>query len=503
MSYPREGGGAGYYAELSNARIPNNAEESEYFSPDSIFLLAGHGYYNPGPRYALKQNEFYSSVATCGESTFVNDLDFLLFGLYNQQIKIPKSNSDTFYTLNYPNSPFIESRVANILFSTHEPSPQNIKIVKHGYKMYVPFSKSKKTHTITNDFYRFISDMDIKQQMLVIKNFQDKTQAIKLDVPDSFNFGGMEYKRDDFGEFQLREISISGVLHSAMSLTEEFIEQITDLKKKSDEIESIFLDKPIKKKPIIFGQSSKYGGYDPKAFTLNILLSEYSFNSNFFTDYSQSDPLLEYNKQAVLILSSLSYYPLEKFLENGLNSTFLDVYQATRKISEIYKYIQSTRKGNKPIIIINPLCRNYFGSNVNTRIEESNEETDPLSVHPAGPRYARMRNKTRKNVANCKSHLTKKNKIRCAWRKGLKQRFRYSRKQNLNANKIANFTNLKNINANNWQKQINSLPEGYVEDMNNSVFNFPSVNFNNNVATLVPNEPPVAINEATLVPKSK
>ncbi len=375
--------------------------DSEYFDNKRIFILSGHGGNNPeDTSYTLARNEFYAAPTRCGLTTFGAESQWFSFIRSNPRIEIPTSESKSFYTLNYENFPFKTTK--SIIPNNLDPITKQIlpgreaNIETNSFKMYVPFSSKEKTHSIPNNLYSFFPFL--------------RKQNLPITKP-TFNFNGKVYDKSNFGKCMIGTLMISGIL-SPNTDTEIFEEEFERIQIESNALlnaignypSSRIIVRPQEETIIInkFGKSKNIPY--PMVNILFIVLPEYAFNKNILDDYSRSDPLLDYCKRAMNLMSSLSVIPIEEFAPD--KDTFGGRLFAFQPISNVFKLIRKNLSThfptniNEPILLLNPLCRNTLNNaSLNRILIENATNIRSLSKSRNTKRYKNFRNKTRKFAA--------------------------------------------------------------------------------------------------------
>ncbi len=367
--------------------------DSEYFDNSRIFILAGHGIHFPVDQsYKLKPNEFYASPTRCGFITIASDLPWLIFAKSNPRIKIPTPESKSFYTLNYENFPFKTTKSimsTNLDLQTFLPLPgKEFDIETNAFKMYVPFSSKEKTRTIPDEIFQFFS-------------FESKPH---LEIRyRTFDFNGKTYVRTNLGNYKIGTITISGIL-SPNTDTSKFDEEFSYLQDESDNL--LLSIGGFSRKHIIGIRKigKKFNEPYPVALPLLFLLPEYGFSESIFNDYSVSDPLLDYCKRVINLMSSLSVIKIEEFIPNKYS--FGDILDtAMQPISKVFELIRNKfpEDNSKPMLLLNPLCRSIMKTlrtnTVNNSRQEIGNETSIRSITKNTKRYKNFKNKTRKFTA--------------------------------------------------------------------------------------------------------
>jgi hypothetical protein len=367
--------------------------DSEYFDNKRIFILVGHGIHFPVDQsYKLKPNEFYASPTRCGFVTIASDLPWLIFAKSNPRIKIPTPESKSFYTLNYENFPFKKTKSimsANLDPHTLMPLPGiEFNIETNAFKMYVPFSSKEKTRTIPDEIFQFFS-------------FESKPD-LQIRYRE-FDFNGKKYVSTKLGNYKIGTMTISGIL-SPNTDTIKFDEEFSYLQ---DESDKLLLSIGGFNRADIIGMrkiGKEFNEPYPVALPLLFLLPEYGFSESIFNDYSVSDPLLDYCKRVLNLMSSLSVIKIEEFIPNKYS--FADVLDtAMQPISKVFEMIRNKfpEDSSKPILLLNPLCRSIMNTPIINTIynarQEIGNETNIRSITKNTKRYKNFKNKTRRFAA--------------------------------------------------------------------------------------------------------
>ncbi len=366
--------------------------DEKYFDNENVFILSGHSGNHPRDEsYELKPHEFYASPARCGYLLYTSTSQFHEILNSDPKIKIPTPSSKTYYTLNYEHFPF---KSTQSLHEEKENVSTNFEWESNAFKMYVPFSTKQKTKTIPNNKY-------VPFNYLITKN---------VIIPDTIRYitvKNQEYDKTRLGNYFSFYLGISGLLNpnvdsrSKYAFTKKFLHDLPIL-----EQESIKLlrncgfskeDIPIRGVMELF-----------------LLIPEYAFDKDIMDDYS-SDPLLDYCKKAIETMFLLSTINLSQIIDaNGTTLTFKNILNYHIYISHVFDLLNehmyghlTTNNTKEPMLLINPLCRNYKLNNTNTssnNIRRRNiiNQSNIRSISKSGntKRYRNFRNKTRKLIKN-------------------------------------------------------------------------------------------------------
>ncbi len=299
-------------------------EKKHYFENSHVFLLAGHGEdLGTGERYELKQNEFYASATQCGRISGSIIQDKFKFITHNPTIKIPdESVPSSLYPLNYPNFP-----LKKYMSSEYTPNSYKFNTQIDAMKIYFPQSQFSHTKTIPLTNFHPVSFWKDEKSI----NYQGN--------PIPFEYNG---KTDNINpaEYNIYILTISGVQRPNINI-EEYNRKFNELKLKSDYLrENLFPNHVFKL------------NFDFKYF-LSIILPKnvgVYFNSNM--------SYYMYAKDVIETVFSLSFIRLDEFI-NILNPilTFHNIFYFKIRIDNLINKIRTKLGDDKPILIINNLCR--------------------------------------------------------------------------------------------------------------------------------------------------
>ncbi len=366
--------------------------DEKYFDNDYVFILSGHSGNHPRDEsYELKPHEFYASPARCGYLVYGTNSQLWKILDTNPKIKIPTPLSKTYYTLNYENFPF---ETIQSLQQEKRNTHNEFEFESNAFKMYVPFSTKQKTKTIPNNIY-------------IPFNYQE-TKNVK--IPDTIKYikvKNQKYNKTRLGNYFSFHLGISGLLNpnlasrSGWATTKDFDRDFPILKQESIKLlgNCGFSEEDIG----MHGQLKLF-----------ILIPEYAFDKDIMDDYS-SDPLLNYCKKAIETMFLFSEMKLSKIIDtNGKTLTFNNILNYYIYISQVFDLLNEFMYGHlttnnikEPLLLINPLCRNYKLNNTNTssnniRRRNITNQSNIRSISKSGntKRYRNFRNKTRKLIKN-------------------------------------------------------------------------------------------------------
>ncbi len=383
---------------------PGIDPDSEYFDNRRIFMLSGHGNQNPDDvSYTLNNNEFYAAPARCGFVTMGSDLKWFSFLASNPKIKIPTSESKSFYTLNYEDFPFKTTKSiknTNLNQITLMPlSGKTFNEETNAFKMYVPFSSKEKTKTIPNNIFTFFSFHSHKTKLPITKK--------------DFIFNGKTYETAKLGNYIAGTIMPSGIL-SPNTDTKVFEEEFDKLQVESDALLNAigYFPTAIRPTSISFKGRTKinvsgkfYNEPSQAKYVLFIILPSYGFDVNYFDRSSNTDPLLNYCKSVMQLMSSLSVIPIEEFKPDQHN--FENILFAQQPVSQVFRLIRnklryrSPENENKPFLLLNPLCRNITDIRKTSRLRTTNETNiRSLSKNKSTKRYQNFKRKIHRYTVN-------------------------------------------------------------------------------------------------------
>ncbi len=355
----------------------------EYFSPDHVFLLSGHGaapdrknwsgkvIEQKKRRYALKDNEFYASATNCGMLGTLPEKEITKFITYKTPIEIPSLTMASFYTNRFPISTARQLKQANRKQYENINTTQNIMfniiapLREKPHKIYAPFLKnSPSSSTVPNNWIQLLSIHKLKEP--------------KLTYPKGlFTFEGANINLEK-NTYKVYRLMISGILQSGQD-TVKSIAAKEALKKKSDQIVSIFnISRP-----------------DPNS--LYIVFKYVDYEKRFSDEHE--DPLTNYLKEAIIAMCSDSFIKPYELLSDA---TFNDAINSMWSISDLFDFIRSVIADDQPILLINELCRPTNSEGIADNTAYSNNESDPKSYHYSHP-VRRRKNETRR-LMNIERH---------------------------------------------------------------------------------------------------
>ncbi len=380
----------------------NNSNSNKYFDNSHVFVLAGHSVDIGGPRYKLKDNEYYSSPTQCGRNSTNTEESFFKWVQHNPKIKIPNES----YTLNYNNFPFKQtSSVPHAGLPTSLPyfseAATTAKIVKGEYnnsrllnlltlqktkidnwKIYFPESSFEKSNSIPNFSYQYFNVHNLSMLYPFVPTAYKK-------MP-SFIYKGIETYISPFSLVNLSFITLSGVLQPNM-WTEELQEEYNRLKITSNLIEDIaFFNKtaelPINIKsyikkyhlnPIGVTDRCLWFFYPNRTISHNTLKelnkkekSRISIVKNVYSNmllegnkwdsalYNSQESYALYLKDVLEFLSKLSFIDYKDYIDvNNPALKFKDVLNLQLDSYKLFTDIRRKLGDDKPIFVLNPLCR--------------------------------------------------------------------------------------------------------------------------------------------------
>ncbi len=348
----------------------------EYFSPDHIFLLNGHGsepksknnlgriINRQDRRYTLKDNEFYAGSTTCGMLGLSKTIKELTkFITSDVPVEIPSPDMNSFYTEQFPVGPTrqlkLENReLLNTIGSTHDMFEVIAPLRNKAHKIYAPFlNKSPSSSTVPNS----------RIQLLFVHQMNEPN----IKYPEGgFTFEDVRIFLKK-GTYTVYELMISGILQSGQDNVKTIAAQRA-LKAKSEQIVNIF---NIKK---------------PNPNCLYIVITNYTLSKMF--DDAHLDPLTIYLKEAIIAMFSDSFIKPYEILEDP---TFYDIVYGKWPISNLFEIIRDIINDDEPILLINDLCRPTSSDVIESNIAYSNNESDPRSYHPSHP-VRQKKNQTRR-----------------------------------------------------------------------------------------------------------
>lgn len=310
---------------------------NKFFDSSHIFFLAGHGTDSGGPRYKLKENEFYASPTTCGRLGIGFDSQKEIFASSNPFIKIPNvKNSSSLYPLNYNYFPFrttasvkYKPGIKKIIGS---PELTNIKFASNDWKVYFPQSDFIKTNSIPSFEYTCFS-------------YQSAYKPIKVDYRDEpfqFEFNG-ETIIIKPGQYELYYLSISGAI-SPNSMVGTKGDVYMDRFNELYETSHLIIDKFSKYNPNI---SEQYG-------SLWVIVPISEPNLALYMD---NNPIANYFREVVRLMFSLSFINFENYIKITRTTTFIDVLNTSIDSTTLFHDIRQKLGDEKPMFILNKLCR--------------------------------------------------------------------------------------------------------------------------------------------------
>ncbi len=310
---------------INNLLINGEKNNTKYFDNSHVFLLSGHGI-DTGKRYRLKDNEYYASPTQCGRvSVMTSERLFYDWIVHNPSIKIP--NSSYAYTLNYTNFPFKESSQLYHNIGILEKPNSSID----NWKIYFPQSQSSKTNSIPSFSFGYF-------------NYHHDKIIIPIRITNRlFTYNGKTQILSGFYNISL--LSYSGILQPN-SMTTEFQEKVNALNAVSETINNDFLDD-------VMSEQIKNG-------FLILIYPISDFNSAL---YSSQEPYALYLKDALDVYSSLSFIDYKDYIDLENPSLKLkDVVYLQIDSERLFSDIRKKLGDEKPMFILNPLCRGFSPS---------------------------------------------------------------------------------------------------------------------------------------------
>ncbi len=345
----------------------NLAKNLEYFDNNSVFLLSGHSSETGSSRYKLKGNEYFASPIECGKMTTGTIMPFFEFVESDPKIKIPNIEDETsLHPLSYNDFPFSVTWSINNNSLNNNVLNENLlkrkKWESDAFKLYFSQSSYKGTNTIPQLKFNFFSGKSIlTSEKKIFHTYNGE--------PIKFTFNG----KTDYiqpGDYLIFDISISGVLYPNQKI-DRLINKIYELKEEySNIIQNTF-------------KLPNLGMY-----YLYVLIPAMDvFETE--TDYIHSDiSYYKYLKEVLLHLTSLSYIGLDYWdFDNPEKRASELLFDAQMTIEDIFEFIRET-KGDEPVFLINPLCRN-IPSIVEVNYN-SNYETNTRGLAPNSERRQRI-----------------------------------------------------------------------------------------------------------------
>ncbi len=321
--------------QTTSSESQNN--DTEYFQNDYVFMLMGHSgeeNLNGYNRFELNNNDFYANATLCGRVTYGFTEGLLeKFLFHTSQIRIPKPNNISYYPEhNDPKSIFASVNESSNIYNSNSLLPTRIKYQANPYKIYVPFSKSHMTRSAPNTTYSYFCTRK------VITGFKlNNKKSVK-------NILGFTI---DYKEYRLIPVEFSGIVfkmnYSNSGRIEDYIEHNTliDMKANQAAIETVFglNPRPITTFYIIVSPELKYRAYNQK-------MLKYSEYFSIITYEHLIEHINHIRKPGDPIINKLD---------------ILDVLYDTKiNIPDLFVLLRGMRNDNKPMLIINPLCRGVY-----------------------------------------------------------------------------------------------------------------------------------------------
>jgi hypothetical protein len=361
----------------------------EYFNNDHVFALSGHSSDDLfSARYSLKSNEFYANATICRRVTSLPTKPFGEFIDINntQKFRIPKPGDKSYYILDSPSFPFRTTL-------SKDKNKQNgaYTFEQDAFKIYVPFSEAENTRTIPNSSFSICDDL-YKDDRTLLET--DKRKII---------YNGKEYIFPP-GKYTIRYIRYCGVLSASSGkgslILNNNYRKFEDNDKAMNvaaaklDIDRIFrLDTTRMGTPLVFPENQEFDVLFNKPGVFNDYLR------NAF-DIAFSASVLHYSE-----LVNMAYY-----------TSFGEILFASLHVDELFEKIRRKLNDNKPIFIINPLCRAVTTvSNVDKKIvklkrQNSITGTNLLSLGSKNTaRYKKKKKYLRSKVLSRILNTTRKN----------------------------------------------------------------------------------------------
>lgn len=317
------------------------------FAPDHIFVVSGHGSHllnipDEDKRYRLKDNEFYASSSICGyigratTQLYKNKIKFITS---EPNIIIPHNEMESFHTLGDVAQLLQTSQTENINNRNNE---EKIYI-NPSHKIHVPFSTKIASSTIPNENINLLTKWDISFNLI-----KGKRNTRSGEVSKKFNFEGKSYTISS-GKDQIWYMNISGLLNAGNEDSRS-AEQMAALKSKSDAlIEALGIELP------------ENDGLQIVVSSLVVVVPIGILYDDLLTTDYPDDPLAQYFKDAYLAVNADAIF-LQGFSINHFKSehalTLEDIMFTSYSIADIYSIIQDAYGSEKPVLLINDLCRN-------------------------------------------------------------------------------------------------------------------------------------------------
>ncbi len=316
-------------------------EQKHYFENSHVFLLAGHGSELGGERYELKPNEFYAIAMQCGRlSSFNPPKKYIDFVTHNPTIKIPdESIPSSLYPLDYPDFPFKQIGSLNQRFYNHyENTGITPNTVEDEFKIYFPQSTFSHTKTIPFAIYHPLA-------------YWKRPRVNYKGNPIPFEFNG---KTDNINEgvYDIYMVTISGLLRPN-SITDNFKNNFNKLQLKSNYL---------------------YENLFPNIQKVN--------DNELFMIIAEDDnlkiPILkDYNSNILSLVFSLSFFTLQDFIDMDPSFSWDTPFPNPKiRINDLFDNIRIQFNDNKPIFIINSICRYVLNTSKSTRINNLGYESN-------------------------------------------------------------------------------------------------------------------------------
>ncbi len=397
---------------------PNPGNQvSPYFENSHVFLLAGHGEDTGGIRYELKENEFYATPTRCGRLGIMETIKYMNFVRHNPQIKIPtRGNDSSLYPLNYEDFPFRESSsIMNVANERGQRLYLNQTNTQHEFKIYYPFSSKSHTKSIPNVLFYYFSHF-------LIGRSRYTGPAI------SFNYGG-SIDTINPGEYILFQITFSGALNPN-SYNQEFVTGYNDrLMPLSNQLVQLF----------------------------GVTANMYSNSLLFFIPTEEYETVLynsdksyyKYLRELLNLFSLLSIIKYTELIDIRADTRLIDVLNMKINIQIIYEKLREQVRDNKPIFIINPLCRQLVAAARPREHRLSNNSNVEMNIRGTINRGQRSRYATKRRITRKKvMHNAFKRLINNVYTNGIK-------KGNLKEPELANLSGITNTRA--WRNYIDHI----------------------------------------------
>lgn len=310
-------------------------KQPEFFEKDHVFYLSGHGSDDPisTQRYTLKDNEYYINVTTCGFVTMASQTQTNkhIYELGKSNITVPQETNSSYAIFNN----------LNMFKNTEHYDKFHNADIKHEsdtLKVYVPFSESNTTRTIPPTKYYMFNYHLMKKNANVISNVYN-LRDLGIDPNLSYD---------------IYQIGLSGIIPSNSFIGNKYNNIAkTSVYSNGFNIESVESPKELENKNIIISKIFNIKRPYASMF-FYIIPSDNGYNIDIFAP----GLLHEYNRNVIRHVLRYSIIPFHPIVLRRLAITnYDDLLTSSIDVSELFSIARSWVDDNKPILIINTLCR--------------------------------------------------------------------------------------------------------------------------------------------------